>query len=163
MPKPLSIILYIENIRSLHNLGALFRTADAVGAEKIILSPLCATPPRTEISKTALGAELSVPWEQPAEPLATLRDLQRTGYQIIALEQTPTSSDLYTTDVRPSMVLVVGHEREGVSKEILDLCELHLEIPMRGTSAHSLNVSTATGIALYELSRRLCYDGATIG
>lgn len=153
----LPLILVVENVRSLHNIGAIFRSADAAGVEQIILTGLTATPPRHEIEKTALGATQSVPWTHVVDPLPTLRSLKERGYTVAALEQTPTACDLYTCPVSFPLALIVGHERMGVSAETLAVCDYHLELPMHGHSAHSLNVSTATTVALYELGRRLWY------
>jgi len=145
------VIVALNNIRSLHNVGAIFRCADAVAAEKIILGGLTPVPPRDEISKTALGATETVQWEHSANLVKTLLELKEQGFTICALEQTPRSTSLFTTQAPEKVVLVVGHEREGVEQSVLDICDFHLEIPMYGKSAHSLNVSTATAIALYAL------------
>lgn len=159
--KSSQIVLVIDNVRSLHNLGAIFRTADAVGVKEIILSELCATPPRTEIEKTALGATQTVPWRKTEHLVQTLQELKAANYTIWALEQTPTSTDLFTTEASYPLALIVGHEREGVRQEILAVCDQAVELPMHGKSAHSLNVSNAAAIALYELGRRLWYDKST--
>jgi 23S rRNA (guanosine2251-2'-O)-methyltransferase len=151
------IILVLENIRSLHNVGAIFRSADAANIQEIILGGLTATPPRHEIEKTALGATKTVPWRQVADVPSFLKRLQADGYTITALEQTPTSTNVFSTQLAFPIALVVGHERTGVTPETLAVCSHHVELPMLGKSAHSLNVSNATTAALYELGRRVWY------
>lgn len=156
--QPLPLVLVLHNVRSLHNVGAAFRTADGAGIERMLLSGLTATPPRTEIEKTALGATRTVPWEYVGHLLPVLDSYRQRGYCICALEQSDRSVPLQQSDLPFPMVLIVGHERVGVEPEILAACDVHAELPMRGESAHSLNVSVATGIALYELGRRFWYD-----
>ena len=145
-----SIILLAHNIRSLWNVGSLFRTADAFGVEKIFLTGYTATPPRREISKTALGAEEFVLWEQMDDPVKAIKKLQKKGFTIVALEQARGAVDLKDF-VSPSKVcLIVGHEVLGVPKELLKLCDSVVHIPMHGKK-ESLNVSVAAGIALHRL------------
>lgn len=153
----LPVILAVEHVRSLYNIGSFFRTADGANIQEVLLSPFCATPPRAEISKTALGGEQSILWRQ-GELAPEINKLKEQGYTICALEQSDRSTPLYTTDLRFPLVLIVGHEREGVSQELLVLCDHHVELPMQGETVHSLNVSNATAIALYELGRRFWYD-----
>jgi len=150
----LPVIVALNNIRSLHNVGAIFRSADAVKAEGILLAGLTPTPPRHEIEKTALGATKTVPWEYVANLSKRLREYQQAGYAVCALEQTPRSQSLFECTIPFPCVLVVGHEREGVEAEVLTLATHHFDLPMRGHSAHSLNVSTATTVALYECLRQ---------
>lgn len=157
MKAKLPIILIVENIRSSYNIGALLRTADAAGIEEVIFSSLCPIPPRTDILKTALGAEKTVTWRQSLSLEQELITLQDRGYMVVALEQTEQATSLFTTSLSLPLVLIIGHEREGVSKSLLDLSDFHTQLPMQGSSAHSLNVCTATGIALYELGRRFWY------
>lgn len=154
---PLRVTVLIESVRSLYNIGALFRVADGAGIERIVLSKYCATPDRTEISKTALGTQDSIPWQQEPDLPAYIRRKKDEGYAVYALEQTETSTDLYETELRFPMILIVGHEREGVSPELLALADKHIELPMRGGGAKSLNVATACAAALYELGRRVWY------
>ncbi|MCC2631467.1 MAG: tRNA/rRNA methyltransferase (SpoU), partial [Patescibacteria group bacterium] len=125
----LPVILLVENIRSLHNIGSLFRSSDGANIQEIVLSPLCATPPRGEISKTALGAELTVPWKQVSDLVSHAKLLKQEGYLICALEQTGRSADFYKSKTDFPLALVIGHEREGVSPELLEICDLHLELP----------------------------------
>jgi 23S rRNA (guanosine2251-2'-O)-methyltransferase len=150
---PVSLMLH--NIRSMWNVGSMFRTADAAGIEKMILSGYTATPPRKEIDKTALGAQNSVPWEHHPDPLPLLDAMRRAGIVILGLEIAE-GSRLYT-DVVPGdfpLCLVVGNEVEGIEDNVLSRCDGVLEIPQYGTK-HSLNVAVAAGIALFELVRIL--------
>ncbi|MBU6389556.1 TrmH family RNA methyltransferase [Patescibacteria group bacterium] len=158
MPNPrLPGILVLENIRSLHNVGAIFRTADAAHVQRLILAGTTPKPPRHEIDKTALGAVETVPWEWTSRLNRYLRERKQEGYHLYALEQTGTAVDIFSADLLFPFILIAGHEREGVSRETLAECPVHLELPMRGESAHSLNVSTAAAIALYEFGRRFWY------
>ena len=150
--------LLLENVRSLHNVGALFRTADAAGVAQILLTGLTPLPNRLEAAKTALGTVGSTPWQYFANPLDAVGFAHANGLQSVALEQSPNSVNLYQTATPPHTVLVVGHERAGVSENILAAVGQSVFIPMVGKSAHSLNVSTAAGIALYELRRRAWYS-----
>ncbi|MEI6652377.1 MAG: RNA methyltransferase [Chlorobiaceae bacterium] len=154
MPKhPLYLMLH--NIRSMWNVGAMFRTADAACIQKIIISGYTATPPRKEIEKTALGAQETVLWEYHADPLETLAMLKQEGVRICGLE-IASGSRSYTT-VNPGdfpLCLVVGNEVDGLENEVLNLCDEVLEIPQYGTK-HSLNVAVAAGIAMFELVRVL--------
>lgn len=147
----LPVIVALNNIRSLYNVGAIFRSADGVNAEGILLGGLTPRPPRHEIEKTALGATHTVPWEYAADLKAALLEHKKKGYTIYALEQTEKSTNLFETKIQFPCVVVAGHEREGVEQEILDVCDGHVELPMLGESAKSLNVSTATSIVLYTL------------
>jgi len=156
-PKSLPLVLALDNVRSLHNVGAILRTAEAAGVEEVLLGGLTPAPPRTEIDKTALGALKTLKCRYVRDLGAELVLYAGKGYSLAALEQTKSSTPIFETPISFPLVLVVGHEREGVQPEILSLCSLHLELPMQGTSIHSLNVSTATGIALYECLRRFCY------
>lgn len=151
---PLTLVLH--NLRSLHNVGAIFRSADAVGVEQLVLAGVTPTPPRAEISKTALGTTESVTWHQALDLVRFISEKRAAGYAIYALELTESAQDLYTSTLQFPAVLIAGHERVGVEPEILALCDQHLFLPMNG-QAHSLNVATACGIALYELRRQLCY------
>ena len=157
MPERFPLILLLDNVRSLHNVGALFRSADGACIQRVILCGLTPVPPRSEISKTALGATASVPWEYVSEALTAIRRYEET-YVPVALEQTGISTDIYETAIMLPVLLVVGHERAGVSPEVLAACQQHVHVPMYGTSAHSLNVSVAGSLALYELQRRERYS-----
>jgi 23S rRNA (guanosine2251-2'-O)-methyltransferase len=147
------LYLMLHNIRSMWNVGSMFRTADAAGIEKMFLSGYTATPPRKEIDKTALGAQESVLWEYHADPLEALSSLKSAGVRICGLEITEGSRP-YTT-LNPTdfpLCLLVGNEVDGLENELLEQCDEVLEIPQYGTK-HSLNVAVAAGVALFELVR----------
>lgn len=145
-----TIRLLAHNVRSLWNVGSFFRTCDAMNVERIYLSGYTGTPPRKEITKTAIGAEEFVPWEQHVDPLPVLQELKRQGWSIVALEITPDAVDIETFDPPQKICLVVGHELSGVPENILELCDAVVMIPMLGKK-ESLNVAVAAGIALHAL------------
>ena len=144
------IVLLAHNIRSLWNVGSLFRTADSFAVEQIFLTGYTATPPRREISKTALGAEETVPWEKAEDPAKAIATLKKQGFTIVALEQARGAVDLKAYEPPSQVCLIVGHEVLGVPKELLKLCDAIVHIPMHGKK-ESLNVSVAAGIALHHL------------
>jgi len=144
------IVLLAHNIRSLWNVGALFRSSDAFGVSHVHLTGYTATPPRKEISKTALGAESWIPWSYEQEPGEIIRRRRGEGYDIVALELTGDSNPLWKEIPARPVCLVLGHEVLGVSAELLALCDRAVHIPMQGKKS-SLNVSVACGIALYGL------------
>lgn len=148
------IYLLCDDVRSLHNVGALFRTCDGVLVEKIFLCGMTGFPPRKEIQKTALGACDVVPWEYHENPLEVIKELKNQNVQIVGLELTHQSVD-YTTEgiYHFPTCLVLGNEIEGINDQVLKLCDLAIEIPMFGR-ANSLNVATACGIAIYEILRQ---------
>ncbi len=145
---PLTVVL--NNIRSLYNVGSIFRTCDAVGVEKLWLCGITGHPPDGKISKTALGAEETVPWEHSWDACAVLRSLKEQGYQIIFLEQMKESVPYQDFEPKSRICLVVGNEIEGVSDELLSLGDAAIEIEMAG-SKNSLNVTVAFGVAAYHL------------
>ncbi len=150
------LFLMLHNIRSMWNVGSMFRTADAAGIEKMILTGYTATPPRKEIDKTALGAQNSVLWEYHADPLEALLALRGEGVKIFGLEITEGSRSYTTVDAGEFPIcLVVGNEVDGLDDDLLRLCDGVLEIPQYGTK-HSLNVAVAAGIVLFELVRVIC-------
>ena len=146
-----SIVLLAHNIRSLWNVGSLFRTCDCFGVEKLYLTGYTATPPRREISKTAIGAEEYVEWEYEQDPIAVITKLKSNGFAIVGLEQTETSVDLSSFDPPEKTCLIVGHEVTGMPQDQLDLCDSLIEIPMKGQK-ESLNVGVAAGVALASLT-----------
>ena len=152
--KPGGLVLVLDNIRSAHNVGSAFRSADAFGVDKLWLCGISAAPPSPEIHKSALGAEDAVPWEHAADTLEVARRLRAEGYTLIAVEQTVHSVKLGT--FRPESghkyALVFGNEVEGVSQDVVDASDFALEIPQRGTK-HSLNVSVSVGVVLWEMVR----------
>jgi len=149
-------ILILHDIRSAQNVGAIFRTADAVGISKIILSGYTPTPidrfgrKRSDISKSALGAEETVPWEFSENIVETLKNLKKENFKIITLEQAENSIDYKIIKTSEKNVFIVGNEVEGVTKEILEFSDVIAEIPMKGRK-ESLNVSVATGVALFRI------------
>jgi tRNA G18 (ribose-2'-O)-methylase SpoU len=152
----LPLVLVLDNIRSMHNIGAAFRIADAFLIEKIYLCGITAQPPHREIHKTALGAEETVVWEYAFNTAALLQDLKQNGYFIMGLEQTDASLSLIDyqgTEGMSKHALVVGNEVFGVSEEALAACDMALEIPQYGTK-HSLNVAVSMGIAVWEIAKR---------
>tara|TARA_Y100000996_G_scaffold185737_1_gene145225 strand:- start:185 stop:733 length:549 start_codon:yes stop_codon:yes gene_type:complete len=147
---PISIL--VENVRSVHNVGSIFRSADGFGAEKIYLSGYTACPPRDDLSKTALGADKSVRWEHFDSPIDAAKNIINKGISLVLLEQTVTSKSIYDLEWTFPLCFIVGNEVEGVSEELAKLATIHAEIPMRGIK-QSLNVSVSTGVAGYEFSR----------
>ena len=144
------ISLLAHNVRSLWNVGSFFRSCDAFAVEKIYLTGYTGQPPRKEITKTALGAEETVPWEHAENPMPIVQKLKDEGWSILPLELTDTAVDLTRFDPPDKLCLVVGHELSGVPQEILDLAETVIKIPMMGKK-ESLNVAVAAGIALHHL------------
>lgn len=148
----LPLIVMTDNVRSMYNIGSIFRTADAFMIEKIILGGISGTPPHPEISKTALGAEESVEWYHVGNSIEEVERLKNSGWKILALEQTIGSLPLQ--DFKPcsneKYLLVVGNEVEGVMQEIVDISDVTLEIPQFGTK-HSLNVSSGAAIAIWHI------------
>ncbi|GAA4366914.1 RNA methyltransferase [Hymenobacter saemangeumensis] len=150
------VVLVLDNVRSLHNVGAVFRTADAFGLEKVWLCGITGRPPQREITKTALGSEESVAWEHAAETTSAIATLQQAGYQVVAVEQTTGSVPL--PQFRPAagrpVALVMGNEVFGVDDAVLAMCDAAVEIPQLGTK-HSLNVSVAAGVVLWDVLSKL--------
>ncbi len=148
------IYILLDNIRSLHNVGAIFRTADACLVSKIYLCGITGYPPRKEIEKTALGATEIVPWEYAPSSTETINKLKKEGVKIIGLELAEGGSHFQKFDYPFPCCLVLGHEVEGISQEVFDLLDEAVEIPMYGR-ANSLNVATACGILLYEVVKQI--------
>lgn len=151
------IFLILHDIRSVHNVGSMFRTADGVGVSKIYITGYTPAPVDrfgrnvAAFSKVSLGAENSVPWEKRSSVLELIQELKKDGARIIALEQTPTSLHYGDVKLGEKVALIVGNEVGGISKEVLARADIVMDIPMRGAK-ESLNVSVATGIALYALT-----------
>ncbi|MBT3816738.1 MAG: TrmH family RNA methyltransferase [Candidatus Magasanikbacteria bacterium] len=146
--------LILPNIRSCHNVGAMFRTADAFGIEKLFLVGYTAHPPKIQIDKVSLGAETWMPWEAKDDLLSLLTELKQEGITLVALEKNETSIDIATfpSEIEKNrMALIVGNEVDGISQEILDVVDYTVHIPMCGKK-ESLNVSIAAGVAMYVLS-----------
>jgi len=147
-----SIVLVLDNIRSQHNIGSAFRTADAFALEKIVLCGICATPPTPEIHKSALGAEESVEWSYIDDSADAVKGLKEQGYKIISIEQTENSTMLqdFVPERGSRYALVFGNEVKGVQQEVLDISDIVVEIPQFGTK-HSLNVSVSIGIVIWKI------------
>jgi len=142
------VVTVLENIRSLYNVGSMFRTADAARIRYMYLCGYTPHPPRKEIEKTALGSTESVPWEHSTKPASVIRMLKNQGFTIAALEHTTKSISYYLYEYTYPLCIVVGNEVEGITNDILSLCDVALEIPMFGIK-HSLNVAVAYGIVVY--------------
>ena len=153
---PLTIIL--DDVRSLYNVGSVFRTSDAFRIEKIILCGITATPENSlvEIHKTALGAEESVEWIYSNDCVSVVKELNEKGYTTIAVEQVEDSTKLndFKVDLSARYALVLGNEVKGVNQDVVDLCKISLEIPQYGTK-HSLNVSVTAGVVIWEFYKQL--------
>lgn len=149
------IVLILDNIRSAHNVGSAFRTADAFKADKIWLCGICAVPPTAEIHKSALGAEDSVPWEHRDDTASLVRELQAQGYTVLSVEQTEKAVELQNFEPAAGSryALVFGNEVDGVQQEVVDASDGALVIPQFGTK-HSLNVSVSIGVVLWQFVRK---------
>lgn len=150
------LVVVLDNVRSLYNVGSVFRTSDAYRVEKIWLCGLTSTPPNAEIHKTALGAEFSVEWSSAADTLEVVKQLQNEGFIVFAVEQVEGSVSLETLQIDPSKkyAVVMGHEVNGVQQLVVDAADACLELPQYGTK-HSLNVSVTTGIVIWEFFKQL--------
>ena len=148
------VLVALDNIRSVYNVGSFFRSADGSGVvEKLILGGYTPAPPRRDIAKTALGAEQVVPFTVVKDLKAELLRLQAEGYTLVAIEQTAQSINLADYVYPERVCLILGNEVDGVSPSILEICAAHVELPMRGMK-RSLNVSVTAGIVLYDLARK---------
>lgn len=149
--RKMPVTVLLDNVRSMNNVGAFFRTCDAFAVEKLILCGITGTPPSKEIHKTALGAENSVEWEYSQNTVEELVKLKEGGYKIIAIEQVSGSVSLekFIPVKEDKYVLVFGNEVDGVSQEAVDHCDIAIEIPQAGTK-HSLNVSISGGAVLWQ-------------
>jgi len=148
--KAKTIYLVAYNVRSLFNVGAFFRTADVFGVSKIYLCGYTGTPPRKEISKVALGAEEWVAWEKKKQLVPLIKKLKKDGVSVVALETGQKVTPLSKFKPKYPVALIVGHEVDGLPKNVLKMVDKVVEIPMQGKK-ESLNVSVAAGIALYAL------------
>ena len=148
---PVSILL--DQVRSLYNVGAFFRVADAAGISRLYLTGLTGHPPKPALTKTALGAEQVVAWEHHWDPVTIVERLRAQGQQLAAIETSARAIDLF--EWRPSfpVCVIFGHEVEGIRPELAEFCDAHVRLPMLGVK-HSLNVAVAGGIVAYELLRK---------
>lgn len=151
---PLTVVL--DNVRSLHNVGSVFRTGDAFRVERIILCGITATPPSAEIHKTALGAEDVVPWHYYENTMDAVAMLKEQGYEVYSIEQCTGSIALQDFTARESerYAVIMGNEVKGVQQQVVDACDGAIEIPQFGTK-HSLNVSVTTGMVIWEFAKKL--------
>lgn len=150
----LPLIIVLDNIRSLHNVGSVLRTADAFRLKDVYMCGITATPPSPEIHKTALGAEDSVTWRYYEDTLQAVTELKAEGYTVLAVEQVEGSLKLGEFSFTPGQryALVMGNEVKGVQQAVVDACDQALEIPQYGTK-HSMNVSVTAGIVMWEVER----------
>ena len=150
------LVVVLDNIRSLNNIGSVFRTADAFRVAKIMLCGITATPPHRDIHKTALGAENSVEWKYYESTTDCINELRTEGYKVYAVEQVDESISLNNFEIKENdkIAVVVGNEVDGVDDEVIDLADGCIEIPQYGTK-HSLNVSIATGIVIWDVFTKL--------
>ena len=149
----LPVTVLLDNVRSLYNVGAFFRTADAAAIEKLVLCGITGRPPHKEIAKTALGAEGTVAWDySPAADIA-LQELVSRDYEIAAIETSLHAVDLFDWKPRFPVCLIFGNEIDGLQPAVSQLAHTHVRIPMLGVK-HSLNVATAGGVVVYELLRK---------
>ena len=148
------LVVILDNVRSLHNVGSVFRTSDAYCVEKVILCGITATPPNAEIHKSALGAEFSVDWEYYKETTEAVNELKQAGYTILAIEQAHDSinMDTFKAEKGNKYAVILGNEVKGVQQSVIDLSDGCLELPQFGTK-HSLNVSVTAGIVIWEFGK----------
>lgn len=150
----LPLVVVLDNVRSMHNVGAVFRTCDAFRVERIILSGITATPPDKEITKTAIGATDSVEWNYEKDCRNALKELKSNRYHLLAVEQCENSLQL--DEYRPlhdKTAIVLGNEINGVQQKVVDLCDQCLAIPQFGTK-HSLNISVSAGVVIWDIFRK---------
>lgn len=153
--KRFPVTVVAENVRSLYNVGSIFRTSDGAFIEKLWLCGYTGFPPRKEIDKTALGSVESVPWEHETDTLSVIKRLKSDGYTILALEHTDSSVNYNEAEYTFPVALLLGNEVEGLSSEAVALCDQSVEIPMYGLK-QSLNVSVAYGVIVYHLVQEFC-------
>ena len=153
------LVLVLDNIRSAHNVGSAFRTADTFKIDKVWLCGICAVPPSAEIHKSALGAEDSVEWRYFETALQAVEDLKQRGYEVYSVEQAEGSTMLHDFVPQPNKryAVVMGNEVKGVHQEVIDSSHGCLEIPQFGTK-HSMNVSVTAGIIIYTFAQHLMFD-----
>ena len=152
----LPLVVVLDDVRSMHNVGSVFRTADSFRVEAVFLCGITSTPPSAEIHKTALGAEDSVSWQYFPTALDAVRQLHADGYTVLSVEQVEHSTKLhrFRTDQGQKYAVVFGNEVKGVHQEVVDACDGCLEIPQLGTK-HSMNVSVTAGIVIYKFAEQL--------
>lgn len=152
----LPLVVVVDNVRSLHNVGSVFRTSDAFRVERVMLCGITATPPNAEIHKTALGAEDVVYWEYFDDTMQAVEKLLSEGYEVYAIEQVEGSISLqeFSADPAKKYAVILGNEVKGVQQKVVDACNGSIEIPQFGTK-HSLNVSVTAGMVIWEFAKKL--------
>ncbi|AZQ43321.1 RNA methyltransferase [Nonlabens ponticola] len=150
------LIIILDNVRSLNNVGSVFRSADSYRVEKIILCGITAQPPHREIRKTALGATETVAWEYIEDPVQAVKQLKENGYTTCAIEQADRSQNLYNYQPErgQKIAIVLGNEVQGVQQEVVDVCDHVIELDQYGTK-HSLNIAVCAGIVIYDLFNKI--------
>jgi tRNA G18 (ribose-2'-O)-methylase SpoU len=150
------LIIVLDNVRSLNNIGSVFRTADCYRVEKVILCGITACPPHKDIRKTALGATETVAWEYKEDTAAAVNALKQLGYRTCAIEQADRSQNLYNfkANQQEKLAIVLGNEVKGVQQSVVDICDEVIELEQYGTK-HSLNISVCTGIVVYDLFNKI--------
>ena len=154
--KKTPIVIVLDNVRSAHNVGAIFRTSDAFLIEKIFLCGITPYPPNNEIRKSALGSTNSVDWAYESDTNNILNNLKKSGYRIVGVEQVENSTKLSNFEPKQPTAFIFGHEVDGINQEVINSCDEFLEITQLGTK-HSLNISVCAGIVIYKSSQSLKY------
>lgn len=154
--KKTPLVIVLDNVRSLHNVGSVFRTSDAYLVETVCLCGITSTPPHAEIHKSALGAENSMDWVYFEDTLEAIKELKTKGFEVLAIEQAEGSTLLNQLEINPAgkYAVVLGNEVKGVQQAVVDACDGCIEIPQYGTK-HSLNVSVTAGIIIWEFASKL--------
>ena len=152
----LPLVVVVDNVRSLYNVGSIFRTSDAFRVERVVLCGITAVPPHVEIHKTALGAEDVVEWEYMSDTMEAVKSLADTGYDVYAIEQVEGSIPLqgFIAEFGKKYAVILGNEVKGVQQCVVDVCVGSIEIPQFGTK-HSLNVSVTAGMVIWEFACKL--------
>jgi tRNA G18 (ribose-2'-O)-methylase SpoU len=150
------LVIVLDNVRSLNNIGSVFRTADCYRVEKIILCGITACPPHKDIRKTALGATETIDWSYEEDTLKAVTQLQEQGYRTCAIEQADRSQNLYDfkAEIGDKLAIILGNEVKGVQQAVVDSCDEVIELEQYGTK-HSLNISVCTGIVVYDLFNKV--------
>ena len=154
--RKINLTVVLDNVRSLNNIGSVFRTSDAFRVNEILLCGITATPPHVEIHKTALGAEDSMSWKYYEDTLSAINELKEKNYTVFAIEQTENSTLLtdLSLDENQKYAIILGHEVHGVQQKVIDASHGCIEIPQHGTK-HSLNISVAAGIVIWDFYKGL--------
>jgi tRNA G18 (ribose-2'-O)-methylase SpoU len=154
--RKLPLVVVLDNVRSLHNVGSVFRTSDAFRVERVLLCGITATPPSAEIHKTALGAEDVVEWQYFADTMEAVASLKELGYDVFSIEQCNGSIPLQDFATQPGKryAVIMGNEVKGVQQQVVDASDGAIEIPQFGTK-HSLNVSVTAGMVIWEFAKKL--------